>query len=195
MISSAWIEFLLASSESSPPTIEIRFISKEDIQQNYDTVLKPRWKQLPKLGPITGIRSFHDFDPANINKMNCKITSLSPDCSSFEMIHSNNSKNIRRIDGIEQITLNNYVISKYNNKWWLAQVQAVQASKKEFVLSYLHPPGPSQAFHFPKTSDEYSTPMSDILCVLLETPTIDKWNTHRLNKNQFDDIQHLYKNS
>jgi hypothetical protein len=195
MISSVWIEFLLASSEFSPPTIEIRFISKEDIQQNYDTVSKPRWEQLPKLGPINGIRSFHDFDPANINRMDCKITSLSADCSSFEMIHSTNSKNIRRIDGIQQIAVNDYVISKYNKKWWLARVQSVETGKIELVLSYLHSPGHSQAFNFPKTFDEYSTHISDILCVLVETPTIDKRNTHRLNKNQFDDIQHLYKNS
>jgi len=152
-------------------------------------------EQLPKLGSMNGLRSFHDFGRANINRMDCKITSLSADCSSFEMIHSTNSKNIRRIDEIQEVTVNDYVISKYNKKWWLAQVQSVETSKNELVLSCLHPPGPSQTFNFPKTLDEYSTHMSDILCVLVETPTIDKRNTHRLNKNQFDDIQHLYKNS
>jgi hypothetical protein len=144
---------------------------------------------LPKIGTINGIRSFHDFDPANINRMDCKITSLSADCSSTD------SKNIRIIDGIQQIAVNDYVISKYNKKWWLARVQSVETDKKELVLSYLHPPGPSQAFIFPKTLDEHSTHISDILCVLVETPNIDKRNTHRLNKKQFDDIQHLYKNS
>jgi hypothetical protein len=113
--------------------------------------LKPRWEQLPKLGPINGIRSFHDFDPANISRMNSKITSLSADCSSFEMIHSTNSKNIRRIDGIQQITVSDYIISKYNKKWWLAQVQSVETSKNKFFLSYLHQPALSQAFKFPKT--------------------------------------------
>jgi len=173
MRSSVWIDFLLASSESSSPTIEIRFISKEDIRQNHDTVLKPRWEQLPKLGPINGIRSFHDFDPANINRMDCKIKSLLADCSSFEMIHSTNSKNIRRIDEIQEVTVNDYVISKYNKNWLLARVQSVETSKKELILSYLHPPGPSQVFNFPKTLDEYSTHLSNILCVLVETPIID----------------------
>ena len=72
----------------------------------------------------------------------------------------------------------------------------LSGSRRFYLVSlYLYQPGPSQASYFPKTQDEYLTHLSDILFVLVEPSTIDKQNTRRVNKNQFDNTQRLYKKS
>ncbi|GBL83028.1 hypothetical protein AVEN_165263-1 [Araneus ventricosus] len=55
--------------------------------------------------------------------------------------------------------MNGYVISMYNEKWWLSYVLGENVVK----VTFFHPSGPSPSFLHPLTPDVLWIPSSDII--------------------------------
>ncbi|GBN94496.1 hypothetical protein AVEN_228037-1 [Araneus ventricosus] len=55
--------------------------------------------------------------------------------------------------------MNDYVISMYNEKWWLSYI----FGENEVKVTFLHPSGHSPSFSYPLTHDVLWIPSSDII--------------------------------
>ncbi|GBM23230.1 hypothetical protein AVEN_68641-1 [Araneus ventricosus] len=55
--------------------------------------------------------------------------------------------------------MNDYVISMYNEKWWLSYI----LGENEVKVTFLHPSGHSPSFSYPLTHDVLWIPSSDII--------------------------------
>jgi hypothetical protein len=157
-------------------------------------ILKSRWDKLPKNGPIVGIRTYHEFDPIDGNSITCKLISNFTNAVVFKIVNKNYPGSLRRLQLIQQAQVGDFVVADFNKKWWLARIQLVDLPRNELLLSYLHPSGPSRTFFFPKKADQLPVHLRDVVGVLVDTPVSGEDKAYRLNKNQSDHIEHLYKN-
>ena len=102
---------------------------------------------------VTGTRSFYCFCPLNIGTTQFKRVSAGEE---FEGSHSFfTHQNTYQLDEIPPQT---YVASKYDVSWWIGFVQT-QHLQEDILVSFLHPHGPSQFFHWPSSEDSCWVPL------------------------------------
>ena len=50
-------------------------------------------------------------------------------------------------------TRQEFVACKYDKLWWIGVIEEINDEKKDFKVNFLHPPGPTRNFHWPKKAD------------------------------------------
>ena len=76
---------------------------------------------------------------------------------------------IRRQNNVKELdtgTIGGYVAVEYDGVWWLAYVNHADIERKEILVKFLHPNGPSASFFYPRYQDLLLVDASDILTTL-----------------------------
>ncbi|GBL80081.1 hypothetical protein AVEN_29089-1 [Araneus ventricosus] len=98
--------------------------------------------------PIPGTQKLHAFIPSCCG---AKISKTFSFATSYQVISKGEILNFRDMNG--------YVISMYNEKWWLSYV----LGENKVKVTFLHPSGPSPSFLYPLTPHVLWIPSSDII--------------------------------
>ncbi|GBM94390.1 hypothetical protein AVEN_266418-1 [Araneus ventricosus] len=101
--------------------------------------------------PIPGTQKLHAFISSCCGAKISKIFSFATTSISYQVISKGEMLNFRDMNG--------YVISMYNEKWWLSYV----LGENEVKVTFLHPSGPSPSFSYPLTPDVLRIPSSDTI--------------------------------
>ena len=64
----------------------------------------------------------------------------------------------------DKISANEYVACYYDSNWWVGLVQNVNCDEKDVEIIFLHPPGPSNNFTWPKRKDVCWVPYMNVIC-------------------------------
>ena len=64
----------------------------------------------------------------------------------------------------DKISANEYVACYYDSNWWVGLVQNVNCDEKDVETIFLHPPGPSNNFTWPKRKDVCWVPYMNVIC-------------------------------
>ncbi|GBO35924.1 hypothetical protein AVEN_117305-1 [Araneus ventricosus] len=78
--------------------------------------------------------------------------------------------------------MNGYVISMYNEKWWLSYV----LGENEVKVTFLHPSEPSPSFSYPLTLDVLWIPSSDIIYKVNSITPTGRMNILPIEKKEKD---------
>ena len=81
----------------------------------------------------------------------------------------------------DKISANEYVACNYDSNWWAGVVNNVNCDEKDVEINFLHPPGPSNGFTWPKRKDACWVPYMNVICKI-RPPTILTVQTYCLEK-------------
>ena len=109
---------------------------------------------------IAGIRKLHSFVPVNRSTSEARNYSCSNDSRSVIIRRQNTVKEL------DLSAIRGYVAVEFDGVWWLAYVDKVDVSRKEILVNFLHPNGPSASYVYPRRQDLLFVDASDILTTL-----------------------------
>lgn len=133
-------------------TMNFTYVTQDEYIANAEH-LAPRFNQAM---PIPGTQKLHAFIPSSCGeKIYAKAFSFSSSSTNYRVISSEETLKFKDMNG--------YVISIYNERWWLSYVLEKNEEVNEVKVTFLHPPGPSPSFSFPSTPDVLCIPYSDII--------------------------------
>ena len=71
----------------------------------------------------------------------------------------------------DKISANEYVACYYDSTWWVGLVQNVNCDAKDVEIIFLHLPGPSNSFTWPKRKDVCWIPYMNVICKIRPSTT------------------------
>ena len=74
-----------------------------------------------------------------------------------------------------------YVAYYYDSNWMAGLVQNKNCDEKDFEMNFLHPPGPSNSFTWPKRKNVCWVPYMNVICKI-GPPTISTGQTYYLEE-------------
>ena len=66
-------------------------------------------------------------------------------------------------------------------------IEEINDEKQDCKVNFLHPPGPTRNFHWPKRADTCWVPYTDIICPL-NTPVTVTGRAHNILESDFQNI-------
>ena len=109
---------------------------------------------------IAGTQKLHSFVPINRSTLEVRHYSCSNESRSVIIRWQNNVKEL------DLGAIRGYVAVEYDGVWWLAYVHQVDIERKEILVNFLRPNGPSASFVYPRQQDLHLVDASDILTIL-----------------------------
>ena len=109
---------------------------------------------------IAGTRKLHSFVPINRSTLEVRNYSCSSEPSTVIIRLQNNVKELHLG------TIRGYVAIEYDGLWLLAFVNQVDIERKEVLVNFLYPNGPSASLVHPRQQDLLLVDASDILTTL-----------------------------
>ena len=137
--------------EKNIENIDFKF-AKEDDHHNEVEILQDRRERATT---IAGTQKFHCFKPVNSFTLEVRHFSSSRD-SMVKKVADN-------LENLPQNEISGYVTVTYDQKWYVGYVMEKDCSKKEALVTFLQPNGPSRSFTYPSKDDILIVPFSDIL--------------------------------
>ena len=71
----------------------------------------------------------------------------------------------------DKISANEYVACYYDSTWWVGLVQNVNCDEKDVEIIFLHLPGPSNSFTWPKRKDVCWISYMNVICKIQPSTT------------------------
>jgi len=114
---------------------------------------------------VSGIRSCHHFEP--ISTTSIKGKQLSNDHvyyinHSFSVMPTSN-------DIAAVLRPNDYATCIFGRFWWLVLVDLINVEEKDVPCKFMHPHGPTNNFHWPRTDDKGYVPFNKFI-ITVEIP-------------------------
>ena len=80
--------------------------------------------------------------------------------------HQTKLADVKSVLTMNDVNINDYVALEYQETCWLGLVQALEASLKEFRMTFLHPSGPRTSFKFSVPQDVLNIELGNVICLL-----------------------------
>lgn len=193
---------------ANEPPINAYYLNSDTIDNTTKTLLSDRFKQLNGtkyrfwilrrniffLGRIKDIRQFHQFDPKDQFTILCRKTSNSMVVEEF-ILRTNTTdeenKSLQEIKTIKDISINQIIIFKHDDKQYLAKVIDIRELEKEIIAQCYEPPVSLSSYIrcFNKVKDNMNIPFRNIIASFIHPPVFGRRNQLSLPKEQFIDIQ------
>ena len=115
---------------------------------------------------IPGTRSYHQCCPVSADEIGYKGVRGDNDLAgTFTFSKAANPK-----VNFDKISANEYVACYYDSNWWVGLVQNVNCDEKDVEIIFLHPPGPSNSFTWPKRNVCW-VPYMNVICKIRHSTT------------------------
>lgn len=151
-------------------TMDFVYVTQEEYIANAEH-LSHRFSQAQ---PISGTQKLHAFVPSSCGtKIDAKTFSFAPSADSYQIIPHGETVHFDDMNG--------YVISIYNNRWWLCYILE-KNEKAEIKVTFLHPPGPSPSFSYPSVPDVLWISIADVIYKV--NPITPTGRTYILSTNE-----------
>ena len=109
---------------------------------------------------VPGTCSYHQCCPVSADEICYKRVMDDKDLAcSFTFSKAANPK-----VSFHKISANEHVTCYYDSNWWVGLVQNVNCDEKDVETIFLHPPGPSNNFTWPKRKDVCWVPYMNVIC-------------------------------
>lgn len=113
--------------------------------------------RLSKAVAIPNTRKFHAFIPSTCGtKIQTKIFSFSPSSETHTILPVGEDLDFDKLTG--------YLVSFYNDAWWLCYILDKNADDNELKVTFLHPPGPAHSFFYPSVPDILWISSTNVIC-------------------------------
>ena len=151
------VSSMLSFCKANIPGITFIHILKERVEE-----VRAQLKERFASGhTILGTRGCHIFTPVGTNVIAFKRTAEDDFfLGSFNMTGEPEIKDVT----IESIRLSEYVACMYDEKWWIGVVDEVSEVEQDVKINFLHPPGHSPSFQWPRRLDVCWVPITDVIC-------------------------------
>ena len=176
---------MLECCESNIQNIQTLFISKERM----DNVSKQLMDRFSLGCTIPGTRSYHYFEPVSTSTIAFKYTAEEGTFLGTFNISGEKGKLL----SITSAKSSDFVACRYYKKWWIGMVQEVCLEENDFIVSFLHPPGPCISFQWPQREDICWVSELDILCPI-EAPITKTGQTYDITNEDVQNINELLLN-
>ncbi|CAF0842640.1 unnamed protein product [Adineta steineri] len=181
-------------SGNNEPPINAFYVDSTTVEATYQNFLKPRWDKLNKTDHIKQIRSFHQFNIRSENVILCKQTSSSLDYMTTVYRTENTTEStVTPVHTVTDISIDTYVITKYNDKLHLAKIKSINYPAQEIQVIYYEPEFPATIFYVSRLKNRHESNINvqNILLLLRRNPTIGKQNEVYIDHEQYNDITNL----
>ena len=155
-----WIPWCHCKSAISK--IQFVKILKDDLN-HVKAILEPRFQ---KSSTIKGTRTFHYFKPLSTTRLGMKRINQDNEFSLQVNLEDEN-----RFSLIQKAHENQFLVAAYDKKWYVRIIKQINQSGSDFLVDFMHPYGPSHAFHCPEKRDICWIPCQHILR-LVDAPTL-----------------------
>ena len=178
------VSLMLSFCKANIPGITFIYISKERME-DVRTEIKERFV----MGhTIPGTRSYHFFTPVNTNVIAFKRTA--EDDSFAGSLNITGEPEMKDVS-TETIRLNEYIACRYDEKWWLGVVDEVSEVEQDVKINFLHPPGPSRSFRWPRRPDVCWVSITDII-YQIEAPVTATGRTYKITEKDCRNINEKF---
>ena len=134
---------------------------------------------------VPGTYSYHQFCPVSVDEIGYKWVSDDNDLAvTFTLSKTTNPKL-----SFDKISANECVACYYDSILWVRLVQTVNCDEKDVEINFLHPPGPSNSFTWPKRKVSCWVPYMNVISKI-RSPTTFTGQTCYLEK---EDNKMIYK--
>ncbi|CAF1022728.1 unnamed protein product [Adineta steineri] len=181
-------------SGNNEPPINAFYVDSTTVEATYQNFLKPRWDKLNKTDHIKQIRSFHQFNIRSENVILCKQTSSSLDYMTTVYRTENTTEStVTPVHTVTDISIDTYVITKYNDKLHLAKIKSINYPAQEIQVIYYEPEFPATIFYVSRLKNRHGSNINvqNIILLLRRNPTIGKQNEVYIDHEQYNDITNL----
>lgn len=131
--------------------VEFAYSTQEDYVES-ECFLKNRFDQALS---IKGTHQYHAFIPKTTSTIFVKNFSLDSEICLKEVSKSPDKLKLSDISG--------YITVAYEANWWLGYVLQKNEELDEVKVTFLHPPGPSTSFTYPRNADILWVSVMDVL--------------------------------
>lgn len=161
--------------------IKYMFVGAEEVEQN-ERDLKKRFDECCA---IPHARERHRFVPINKNIMRCYRTSAS---KTYEDIVITNTP----LCTISELKKNDFIVCVYDNEWYPAEIQDINAEHNDVFVTFFSPPGPRTSFK--KSSEQCWVPIANVLQKItpLQLSKSSARNTYQISSKLCDNISKLF---
>ena len=106
---------------------------------------------------IPGTHNYYQFCPVSVDGIGYKWRVMTMTWLVLLFSKTANPKVFDKIFATKSVACH------YDNNWWVGLLQNVNCSEKDVEINFLHPPGPSDSFTWPKRKDISWVPCMNVI--------------------------------
>lgn len=160
-------------------TMEFCYITQEE----YIETEQQLQHRLSQAVAVPGTRKLHAFIPSTCGtKVKTKIFSDSSLSETHAIIDVREKLDFEKLTG--------YIVSLYNDAWWLCYILDKNTDENEIKVTFLHPPGPARSFIYPSVPDVLWISSTDVICKV--NPTTQTGRTYTLLPEETNKIGKMF---
>ena len=110
---------------------------------------------------VDGTRSYHHFIPVSNHQVSFKKTSEDVDFTGTYSFALGAFTAPRKA-----FQIGNYIACKYDGRWWIGLIEEISEENRDVGVNFLHPPGPTKSFSWPRRKDFCHVPFINVLTVI-----------------------------
>ncbi|CAF4708967.1 unnamed protein product [Rotaria sp. Silwood2] len=181
-------------SEPNRP-IEVRWLSADVINNEFENRLMPRWNLLSSKSSISGIRDIHQFDADKNGSVSCRRTSQSSTMTNHTFkIQTTVKSTLNQVLTLSDCNNGIFIIIKHQNAFRLAQMNSSDLTISQITVTCFDPPFPASIFNRSKSPRLFNLTISteQFRARLIDNPE-QLLNGHiRISPQQLLDIQNIW---